>query len=77
MGGVDRVIAKMKAAVECVELSAVDDKYLDRAFVEKAMADGKYFHTAAQFVSCDVSEIKLPALENFLKKYPHFVRGKK
>ena len=75
MGGVEKVIAKMKAAVECVELSSVDAKYLDKTFVEEAMMSGKYFHTAAQFVSCDVSEIKLPALTEFLKKYPHFVRG--
>ena len=75
MGGVDKVIEKMKAAVECVELSAADKKYLDRAYVERAMADGKYFHTPAKFVPCDTGEIKLPALNNFLKKYPHFVRG--
>ena len=76
MGGVDKVVEKMAAAVECVELSAVDAKYLDKNFVAAAMANGKYFHTAAKFVSCDVSEIKLPALADFLKKYPHFVRGK-
>lgn len=75
MGGVDKVIAKMAAAVECVELSAADKKYLDRDYVEQAMANGKYFHTPAKFVPCDVSEIKLPALPAFLKKYPHFVRG--
>lgn len=77
MGGVDKVIEKMSAAVECVELSAKDKKYLDRNFVEEAMANGKYFHTPAKFVPCDVREIKLPALNAFLKKYPHFVRGKK
>ena len=75
MGGVDKVIAKMAAAVECVELSAVDKKYLDKAFVEEAMLNGEYFHTSAKFVPCDVSEIKLPALADFLKKYPQFVRG--
>ena len=76
MGGVDKVIEKMAAAVECVELSAVDKNYLDKNFVKQAMTDGKYFHTAAKFVPCDVSEIKLPALKDFLKKYPHFVRNK-
>ena len=73
MGGVDKVIEKMAAAVECVELSAVDKKYLDKNFVLEAMANGKYFHSSAKFVPCDVSEIKLPALKNFLKKYPYFV----
>ncbi len=74
MGGVDKVIAKMAAAVECVELSDKDAKYLDRKFVAEAMANGKYFHTPAKFVSCDVSEITLPTLPAFLKKYPQFVR---
>lgn len=76
MGGVEKVLEKMAAAVECVELSAVDKKYLDKNFVEEAMANGKYFHTPAKFVPCDVSEITLPALADFLKKYPYFVRAK-
>ena len=77
MGGVDKVIEKMAAAVECVQLSDKDKKYFDKAFVEEAMMNGKYFHNDAKFVPCDVSEIKLPALDAFLKKYPYFVRGKK
>ncbi|MBE8955431.1 MAG: hypothetical protein SR2Q5_07205 [Quinella sp. 2Q5] len=76
MGGIDKVLQKMAAAVECVELSAKDAKYLDRDYVEQAMANGKYFQTAAKFVPCDVSEIKLPTLAAFLKKYPHFVRAR-
>lgn len=74
MGGVDKVIEKMAAAVECVQLSAVDAKYLDRNFIEAAMANGKYLHTPAKFVHCDTDEIKLPALKSFLEKYPHFVK---
>ena len=74
MGGVEKVVEKMAAAVECVQLSAVDKKYLDKNFVAEAMMNGKYFHTPAKFVSCDVDEIKLPALEAFIKKYPYFVR---
>ena len=77
MGGVDKVIEKMAAAVECVELSDKDKKYLDKDFVEQAMMNGKYFHTPAKFLPCDLSEIKLPALDAFLKKYPYFVRDKK
>ena len=75
MGGAKRVTEKMQAAVEDVEIFHENKKHLDKAFVEEAMASGKYFHTAAEFVPCDVSEIKLPALKEFLKKYPHFVRG--
>ncbi|MBQ4403576.1 MAG: hypothetical protein II857_04130 [Selenomonadaceae bacterium] len=74
MGGVDKVIEKMAAAVECVQLSAVDAKYLDRNFIEAAMANGKYLHTPAKFVPCTTDEIKLPALKSFLEKYPHFVK---
>ena len=75
MGGIKRITEKMQAAVEDVELFHENKKYLDKGFVEEAMASGKYFHTPAKFVSCDVNEIKLPALKDFLKKYPHFVRG--
>ena len=76
-GGTKRITEKMQAAVEDVELFHENKKYLDKNFVEAAMANGKYFHTPAKFVPCDVSEIKLPALNDFLKKYPHFVRAKK
>ena len=74
MGGINTVIEKMQAAVEDVELFHENKKYLDRDFVMAAMANGKYFHTPAKFVPCDLSEITLPALPAFLKKYPHFVR---
>lgn len=74
MGGIETVIAKMQAAVEDVEIFHENKKYLDRDYVKSAMADGRYFHTPAKFVPCDVSEIKLPALKEFLKKYPHFLR---
>ena len=75
MGGVKRITEKMQAAVEDVELFHENKKYLDKNFVEEAMLNGKYFHTAAHFVQSDLSEITLPALPAFLKKYPHFVRG--
>ena len=75
MGGVKRITEKMQAAVEDVELFHENKKYLDKSFVEAAMASGKYFHTPAKFVPCDVSEIKLPGLKDFLRKYPHFIRG--
>ncbi len=76
MGGIDTVIEKMQAAVEDVEIFHENKKYLDRAYVEKAMAEGKYFHTPAKFIPSDLSEITLPALPAFLKKYPHFVRNR-
>ena len=75
MGGVKRITEKMQAAVDDVGLFHENKKYLDTAFVEDAMKNGKYFHTPVKFVPCDVSKIKLPALPAFLKKYPHFVRA--
>ena len=74
MGGVKRITEKMQAAVDDVGLFHENKKYLDIAFVEDAMANGKYFHTPVKFVPCDVSKINLPTLKDFLKKYPHFVR---
>ena len=75
MGGVERIKEKMRAAVDDVKLFHENKKYLDTAFVEESMANGKYFHTPVEFVSCDVNKINLPPLKNFIKKYPHFVRG--
>ncbi|MBQ6976429.1 MAG: hypothetical protein IJQ16_07760 [Selenomonadaceae bacterium] len=73
MGGVDKVITKMQSAVECVELVDKDKKYIDRDFVSDAMAKGIYFGSKAEFSRCNVDEINLPTLKNFLKKYPYFV----
>ena len=75
MGGVKRITQKMQAAVEDVELFHENKKYLDKQFVEEAMARGEYFHTPAKFVQSDLSKITLPTLEAFLKKYPQFVRN--
>lgn len=71
MGGVDKFLEKVRSAPDFRNFSGVD-----KNFLEEAMKSGKYLLTPAKFVSCDVSEIKLPALKDFLKKYPHFVRDK-
>ena len=78
MGGIDRVITKMHSAVECVMLSTKNEKYADKNFIKTAISDGIYFmnDTANKnLVKCDLKEITLPTLKNFLKKYPHFVSG--
>lgn len=75
MGGIEKVLAKMNAAVECVELADKDANYLDKNFMEKIMHDGKYIF-GEQFSRCDVNEIALPTLKNFLTKYPQFVQNK-
>jgi len=43
--------------------------------LEEAMKSGKYLLSGAKFEHCDLSEIKLSYLDEFIKKYPHFVRG--
>ena len=70
MGGIDKFLEKVRAAPDFKNFSGAD-----KNFLEDAIKNGKYLVSGAKFVSCDVSEINLPALKNFLKKYPHFVRG--
>ena len=70
MGGVDKFLEKARSAPD---FQTVSDK--DKKFLEEAMTSGKYLLTGAKFVPCDLSEITLPMLPAFLKKYPHFVRS--
>ena len=70
MGGVDKFLEKVRSAPDFQKYSEVD-----KDFLEESMKSGKYLISGAKFVSCDVDEIKLPALKDFLKKYPHFVKG--
>ena len=67
MGGVDKLLEKARSAPDFQKFSTVDKKFL-----EKVMASGQYLLTDAKFTTCDISEITLPALPAFLKKYPHF-----
>ena len=73
MGGLNRVIKKMQSAVECVELVDKDKKYIEEDFINKAMATGLYFPSGEKFSRCNIEEITLPTLKDFLKKYPYFV----
>lgn len=70
MGGIEKFLEKVRSAPDFRKYSSAD-----KDFLEAAMKSGKYLLGGAKFVSCDVNEIKLPALKNFLKKYPHFLRG--
>ena len=54
-------------------------KFIDRQHVEKAMASGTdvYDRTGrseSQFIPYDAHNIRLPHIDEFLKKYPHFLR---
>ena len=70
MGGIEKFMEKVRSAPDYEKFS---DNDVD--FLEEAIKSGKYLLGGAKFVSCDVSKINLPALKNFIKKYPHFVRG--
>ena len=80
MGGVDRVIEKMTSIVDgngMVFLSG--GKLIDRKHVENSLANGTDIYnrqgiSESQFYTYDAREIRLPHVEEFLKKYPHFLR---
>lgn len=70
MGGIDKFWEKVRSGPDFKKYSKAD-----KDFLEEAMKSGKYLLGGAKFEHCDISEIKLPALKDFIKKYPHFVRG--
>ena len=80
MGGVDCVIEKMTSIVDGNGMVfASGGKLIDRKHVEKSLANGtdiynRQGNAASQFYPYDAREIRLPHLEEFLKKYPHFLR---
>ena len=80
MGGIDRVITKMQSIVEGNEfVEQSGGKLIDRQHVEEAMATGKDVYgrqgiPESQFLPYDARNIKLPHIDEFLRKYPHFLR---
>ena len=80
MGGVERVIDKMTSIVDgnlIVELSS--GKFNERQHVEEAISKGKDIYGRSNipdlhFLPYDARNICLPHLEEFLRKYPHFLR---
>ncbi|MBQ9497132.1 MAG: hypothetical protein IJR52_06110 [Selenomonadaceae bacterium] len=79
MGGVDRVIDKMTSIVDGNGMVfASGGKLIDREHVEKSLANGtdiynRQGNVASQFYPYDAREIRLPHVDEFLKKYPHFL----
>lgn len=76
MGGVDRVINKVRAICEGHAVEDSDTGY--KEFVKKRMLNGSYLSVennsgTRTFFSYDVTKINLPYLENFLKMYPYFL----
>ncbi|MBE8952691.1 MAG: hypothetical protein SR1Q7_06065 [Quinella sp. 1Q7] len=79
MGGVDRIINKMTSIVDGnAFVVKSNNELIDRAHVEAAMANGTDIYNrkiaAAQFMPFDAHEITLPHVEEFLRKYPNFLR---
>ncbi|MBR0062517.1 MAG: hypothetical protein IJP68_13685, partial [Selenomonadaceae bacterium] len=78
MGGAERVIEKMNSIVdgnEFVEKSG--GQLIERQHVEEAIANGADVynrHDVSDFLPYDARNIRLPHLEEFLRKYPHFLR---
>ena len=70
MGGIEKFWQKVRSGPDFRNYSDAD-----KDFLEEAMKSGKYLLGGAKFEPCDLNEIKLPALKDFIKKYPHFVRG--
>ena len=83
MGGAERVIDKMTSIVDGNELVVQSGgKLLDRKHVEAAMANGTDIYgrenqRETQFIPFDARNIRLPHIDEFLRKYPHFLREPK
>ena len=83
MGGVDRIIKKMTSVVEGHEwVLNSNNNLMDRDYIKECMKTGKELYgrkniveiPESQFYPYDISNITLPYLPEFLKKYPHFLR---
>jgi len=75
MGGIERVLKKMVSTVEANEWSVKNEKFLDRNYIEKCLKERRnIFNSEEQYNLCDISEINLPYLAEFVKKYPQFIK---
>lgn len=80
MGGVDRVINKMISIVDGNAIVVCSGgKLIDRKHVEEAIANGTDIYNRegiaeSQFYPYDAKKIRLPNLDEFLRKYPNFLR---
>ncbi|MBR1645802.1 MAG: hypothetical protein IJ685_03390 [Selenomonadaceae bacterium] len=80
MGGTERVIEKMNSIVDGNEFVIKSGgELIDRRHVEESMLNGTDIYNrqdipASQFFPFDAKKIKLPCLNEFLKKYPYFLR---
>ncbi len=75
MGGVEKVLTKMKSTVENKELSTKDERFLKKDFLEDLMQKGIYCFDDKKLEHCDINEITIPNLKDFLTKYPYFLQN--
>ena len=82
MGGADRIIDKMISIVDGNEMVEKSSGALtDKKHVEESMAKGSDIYgrkgiPESQFYPYDISQIKLPYIQEFVRKYPQFLRPK-
>lgn len=80
MGGVKRVIKKMVSTVDSNEdVVKSNGKLIDENHIINCLKNGldiwnRNRTDVINLIPYDISNIKLPYLEEFLKKYPHFLR---
>ena len=80
MGGIDRVINKMISIVDGNQIVVEsDEKLTDRKRVEQAMSQGFDVYNRKDAAEMelepyDARKIKLPHVDEFLRKYPQFLR---
>ncbi len=80
MGGIERVVKKYASTVEGkMELVKSGGKLADKKYVEELILESGKGHKVdhlpdAKITPVDVRQINLPHIDEFLKKYPHFLR---
>lgn len=75
MGGIKRVVRKIASLVEGDVNIALDEERKKKATEEalKSMEEGYFANSKLH--KYDIKNIKLPHLQEFLKKYPYFLRA--
>lgn len=78
MGGAERIAQKLRSIVdEHKKVCDPNSGILDLDNIKAHMKSGKEIHDLSEHDVCvpyDISEIKLPYLKEFVKKYPYFLR---
>ena len=81
MGGTDRVIQKMTSNVDPdLLIPKSEGKIIEREHVKKFVEEGRWVYnldkgTDTMVMPCNIEDIKLPYMKEFIKKYPHFVKN--